>query len=269
MQEFSKGSAGNTLVFPFTQQSINSLTPSSLASPRVGAMHGVQLPTEFSDLQPWAEEIERVRSEVSRDEFPRWFMDKYFPATWGVFPDSIPGPLKDERLSFYNPKGLANVVHMDNPLDLGKAIHAWLLRNNYRPILSTTTGHVEFLDNVCEAMRIMTNYVTDALDKSFAVKYYYGVARPEEVLSYNMTYYSEGCPTHPSFPAGHGAAAGGTAKYFLDYFDLDSDAIFVVRTSAYIWAMARSLAGVHYAQDNLAGLWVGGLNDVTYRGFTI
>ena len=66
---------------------------------------------------------------------------------------------------------------------------------------------------------------------------------------------------HPSYPAGHGSAAGATGKFFFDYCNLSATDRIEIRSACYLWAMFRTFAGVHFAVDNLAGLMeIGGLD---------
>ena len=119
----------------------------------------------------------------------------------------------------------------------------------------------------------------------FMIKWYEGVPRPEEVAyliarnkytaadgvpqrlidkihsmklrsAHDFTAYEEGSPTHPSWPAMH--AAGSTCSFWLP-------AVATVTPEQYCEALrvdlavayARSVAGVHYKQDNYAGLNLG------------
>jgi len=123
---------------------------------------------------------------------------------------------------------------------------------------------------------------------AFECKWYYGRARPEEVAwrvhsgddvcdiddaikeavegfveTYGLedqkkfsAYPDVGCPTHPSFPAMHSAAS--SASMFLPVvMDLTREQELEARRLDYAVAASRSLAGVHYHSDNLAGLAIG------------
>lgn len=254
---FAKGLNGNTLTYPVNQGQIDALSDSRLASPMVG-VHFPELDQYVpTDLAADAREIEEVRAMVARSEFPLDFMKKYYPAAWGEFPSIMPKPLRNEGLAFDKPQGCANVVHMDNPMDMPDAVLKWVLSEGYK-CNDVQSDCLDFIATVPETIKLLTDAVYSNLHQAFQAKYYYGIARPEEVLDYNMTAYPEGCPTHPSFPAGHGAAAA-SVQVILERFDLDAEAIKVIRDCAYLWAMFRSLAGVHIANDNIAGLKVGGL----------
>lgn len=263
MPQFSKGARGQTLKFPLTKAALGKLEESDLASPRVGNAHGLELPERLKDLTRDSEavlEVGEVGDQVARGEFPIEFMQRYYPESWGKFDGSrLPQPLRNEGLRIRKPQGLADVVHMDNPLDLGRAILGWLLSVGAKRKDVADSKHKPFVDMVPKTMSEMGVATYKGLDAAFDAKYYFGLERPEEVTGSNCTMYPEGCPTHPSFPAGHGAAAGAQAAYYIDTFELTEEQVKVIRDSAYCWAMFRTFAGVHYADDNLAGLQVGGL----------
>lgn len=255
--KFSKGAGDNELVYPITQDQLDNLQPCGLASPCVGKPHSQLEPPKASELPEMAQEVLEVRAMVARGQFPREFMEKYYPKEWGTFPDHIPEPLALEGLSFDDPEGLANVVHMDAPTDMPFAVHAWILSKGYKAN-DGNINCIDFIENVPETHYKLAQAAYRNLQKAFEAKYAYGTPRPEEALGFNLTAYKEGCPTHPSYPAGHGAAASAVS-ILLRRYDLSDENIKVVRDSAYCWAMFRSLAGVHYGVDNVAGLKVGGL----------
>ena len=121
---------------------------------------------------------------------------------------------------------------------------------------------------------------------NFALKWEVGRARPEEVawlvkrgkldvpashqhierLLNNMTDYDdgphqftayyEGSPTHPSWPAMHSAAS--VVSFWLSIvMDLTEEQLCETRKLDYAIAYGRTVAGVHYPDDNVAGLFVG------------
>ena len=168
----------------------------------------------------------------------------------------IPKALMDEGLSYEDPKGLANVVHMDMPSQAPTAILRYLLQSG-ADVKDWTANHINFLESVPYVQENMLDGIKKGLNKAFEAKYYFGLERPEEVSLCGalMTAYPEGCPNHPAFPAGHGAAVAGGAYRVIDSFTaLDEEQLKQVLDTCYIWAMARSLAGVHHAIDNVAGL---------------
>lgn len=258
--QFSKGAASNKLKFPLDANQVNNLKQSTLHSPSVGNPHNLKLPnslSNLSNLNSSAKDVAEIVSMVNRGVFPLKFMEKHYPKSWGKFPSKIPQPLANEGLSYYKPIDLAKAVQMDNPIDMPNAVLSWVLEEGYKP-KAARKECVDFLAYIPNIVSELGVAIDDNLKRAFEAKYNYGVARPEEILGYNLTVYMGGCPNHPSFPAGHGAAAAAV-KVILDKFDLDQRAIDVIRATAYCWAMFRTFAGVHYPEDNLAGLKIGGL----------
>lgn len=120
---------------------------------------------------------------------------------------------------------------------------------------------------------------------NFAAKYYFGVARPEEIAfmiaqgqlterdgvprdlihkveglklqsAPEFTAYPEGSPMHPSFPAMH-SAASSCSMWLAVAFNLTPEQICQARLVDFAVAYARTIAGVHYPMDNIAGLNLG------------
>lgn len=260
--QFNKG-CESPLEFPLTSIPVNAGS-SGLVSPKIGFQHGIECPIDGSNIEEYFWEVQEVRNLVNNDEFPHDFMRKYYPPSWGEYREVMPQPLVAERLNLSRPRGCANVVHMDSPVDVGLAGLGWILGKADQKIHST--GHVDFLDAVPNVVRNMASGVRTSLHQAFEVKYFFGLARPEEVYEAlghkdpeDLTAYPEGCPAHCSFPAGHGAAAGGGLKAVIDSFHVSPDQLQELRDTAYFWAQFRSLAGVHYGPDNIAGLAVSGL----------
>lgn len=265
MATFQKGAGENTLTYPVTQDQIDSLKPSKLASPRVGDAGGLVLPKRLENLTHDSEayrEVMEVRASLgvgTHGKMPWEFMERHWPARWGEFERRIPASLQAKSLSDNRPHGLADVVHMDSPVDLGLAIGAWARSEGIKAKSLEAGDHTPFLDMVPGPLARMAVAVDEALEAAFAAKYFFGVPRPEEIGGMNCTFYPEGCPTHPSFPAGHGAAAGAVGRHFIEEWDMTDAQVYEVRLACYLWAQFRTLAGVHYAEDNLAGLTIGGL----------
>ena len=140
------------------------------------------------------------------------------------------------------------------------------------------SGPVLFADMVGTAIHLVGNC-------NFAAKWKFGRARPEEIawkikkgvlkprdtyrfnftseiaaLNYNYTTqftdYDEGSPTHPSWPAMHSAAS--SSSYWLSIVaDLTTEQLCEARKMDYAVSYARTVAGVHYPDDNIAGLLLG------------
>jgi len=69
-------------------------------------------------------------------------------------------------------------------------------------------------------------------------------------------YNNTGSPRHPSWPAMHSAASSASA-YLPTLMDLTYDKVAETRKLDYAVAVSRSVAGVHYPSDNIAGLMLG------------
>ena len=79
---------------------------------------------------------------------------------------------------------------------------------------------------------------------------------PEEQTQPSWTAYESGSPRHPSWPAMH-SAASSASLYLAVVLNLTSDQLKEARKLDYAVAYFRSLAGVHYPTDNIAGLALG------------
>jgi len=72
----------------------------------------------------------------------------------------------------------------------------------------------------------------------------------------DFTSYPEGSPPHPSWPAMHSAAS--SASFWLSIvLDMTDEQLCQAKLVDYGVAFARTVAGVHYRSDNIAGLDLG------------
>ena len=272
-QRFQKGAGENVLTYPLDHSQIKALKPCGLVSPRIGKHHGIPMPPALCNEAGRANalrEVLKVREDVKAGTFPMWFMRKYYPDDWGTFPESIPAPLARAHLtfnlpaplSFDDPAGLASVVHMDNPLDLARVMMGWMIDEGVPAPDADNRIGFDFINTAGSPWVNIARAVEDALETAFEVKYYYGLPRPEEVAGEKITAYPEGCPNHPTFPAGHGAVAFAILKEFLKWIKnaLARGKISAEKSAAlaktafdaaYTWAQARAFAGVHFPDDNL------------------
>ncbi len=266
---FNKGASPNDLSYPCTEVQLSQLQKCRLVNPKVGNHHGFNIPSTF-DISVSTNEIVQVRLEVEKGQFPWWFMEKYYPfkSEFGKyeFPIEI---ASIENLTIENPQGLADVVHMDSPTDMPRAALKWLTHPDYmqkQNVKGWTDTYINFLETIPYVEEQMSDGVKKSLIKAFEMKYFFGLARPEEVWSHSnqlngklLTAYPEGCPNHPSFPAGHAsAAAGGLVSLIKEFPNLTDLQLKRILDMGYSWAMFRSFAGVHHAIDNIAGLMANG-----------
>lgn len=241
---------------------------SLIVSPRFGVKYGFNNPYTKENIDSYYREVLDVRKMVEAGEYPHDFMRKHYPWQMSQYPESMPQPLYSEGLRYDDPQACADVVHMDNPFDLVAALQSYALSQGGTPSKRHKwSSFKDFVGAVPSASRFITRKQDIAVKKGFRVKYYHGVIRPEEMYDTGtgMTAYEDGCPCHPSFPAGHGCLAGAAAWAVIEYYDLPWHAVVQIRNAAYAWSMWRTLAGVHYAPDNIAGLEVGKL---VYKGYT-
>lgn len=242
------------LEFPLTEEALENLNPCRLVNPTVWKYNGLKIPEDFN-LEESTEEILEVREMVKAGIFPREFMEKYYPFKW-EFPSIIPKPLMAEALHLQNPEWLANIVHMDLPSQAPSAILRYLLQS-WANVKDWTPNYINFLESVPYVQENMTDGIKLWLNKAFEAKYYFWLQRPEEIAKQwkFMTAYPEWCPNHPSFPAGHWAAVAWWSRRVIESFEkLTDEQLKQVLDTVYIWAMARSLAWVHHAIDNVA--WI-------------
>ena len=266
MQTTINGSLNSVNLTPFAKGSVDKLNypltsipskSSKLHSPMIGKPHGLTDVITGNEKE-LIDEVLEVVGNVARGEFPHWFMKKYYPTQWGEYTGKMPIPLANQLLRIDNPRACAKVVHMDNPIDMPNSVLSYVLKNR-ATLKVPSTNHFNFINLIPNAVAKMATSIDNSLIKAFEAKYYFGICRPEEMLNANITAYPEGCPNHPSYPAGHGAAAGAGVKAILDHFNLPNELKKEALDSAYFWSMFRTFAGVHYGPDNIAGLKIGGL----------
>lgn len=147
-------------------------------------------------------------------------------------------------------------------------------------------GKRDFIGREIRLMEILNWSVGKVAAVNFWIKWYVGRQRPEEIAwkiatgeltteedgvpevlaarikamelehAENFTAFPEGCPPHPSWPAMH-AAASATSLWLPVVANLTSDQYCEVLRLDFAVAMARTVAGVHYTEDNYAGLQFG------------
>jgi hypothetical protein len=90
------------------------------------------------------------------------------------------------------------------------------------------------------------------------------IARMELKNATSFTQYPEGSPNHPSWPAMH-SAASSASLWLAVVANLTDDQYCQVLRTDHAVAYARTVAGVHYTADNIAGLNMGQEGTFTQR----
>lgn len=223
------------------------------------------------------EEIVKVRSLIKRKEDNLCLDDP--------IKEIMPCSSMPEMWREYDYIDIAHAVHNEFPgIYHIRLIANWLeqkslvLNNDVIPKnaqLDFLHGPVMLADMVGAAIRLVGDCI-------FSLKWEQGRARPEEIvwkiymneieppsstirtdiLDMNLksantfTSYDEGSPTHPSWPAMHSASS--SASLWLNVVaNLTDEQKCEIRKLDYAIAFARTVAGVHYSDDNIAGLVVG------------
>lgn len=177
----------------------------------------------------------------------------------------------------------AEAVHADFPTDFPTALAKQFLAEGAKidtDILPALT-QAEFVNSVVALSEIIGWGVSTVSPSAFASKWEYGRPRPEEVAwaihtgeldapahikekvaaldlqsMEDFTAYPEGAPRHPAYPAMH-SAASVASLYLAVVFDLSPEQVAEARNLDFAVATSRTLAGVHYESDNIAGLSLG------------
>lgn len=143
-------------------------------------------------------------------------------------------------------------------------------------------SNVDFVGTTVRLAALNTWAVDVVCPPNFLLKWTVGKLRPEEAafeIANNLmedvpqllnslidwmnlttpeqfTAYPEGSPSHPSWPAMH-SAASAASLWLATVADLTDQQYCQVLLTDYAIAFARSVAGVHYSSDNIAGLNLG------------
>jgi len=182
---------------------------------------------------------------------------------------------------------IAEAVHDEYPGFLQQQLITWLWQNkskldyNILPYRS----RLDFIGTQVRLADLNTWAIGAVAPINFHIKWCVGRARPEEVAykiatgelteddgvpidivekiqSMNLTNatqftaYPEGCPLHPSWPAMHSAASSSSFWLAVVMNLTDAQYCEALRVD-YGVAYARTVAGVHYPSDNIAGLNLG------------
>ena len=275
MKYLNKGSQPNKVTFPITQEFLNNMEPCDLVNPKVGKNYGLKIPDDF-DIMEAAEEILKVRLLVQKNIMPWDFLEKYWPYNFEM-KRRIPTSLLMSGLSFDNVEGLANIVHMDDPLDLPLMQKKVLTNPKYGGDANIKKGHTkkykQFLETVVDPNETITDFQKRYGHKVFELKSFFGLARPEEVLpelGVLLTAYKEGCPCHGSLGQGHQALAQAGFKALNNDLKLEDWQIENGLYEAYLWGQFRCFAGVHYGIDAVMSIiLVGGFDKYLKKGLKL
>lgn len=254
---FQKGNSGDPLVFPLTSIPIDDGN-SRLVNPKVGTNDYDLVEPTYPGEEGFEDElfeVLRVRHDVGRGVWPAWFFQRY-----GV--DATPTPVILPHVTdddgMIDPELAAGLVEMDEPTKLADELIEALREAGAEPVASNE-DHVDFQSTHVEIHEHVGAVISEAAEAFFGAKSWFGRPRPEEVLGFNCTSYENGCPCHGAYPAGHGTFAGAIAAILIAYYGLEPGSALwnlVIQTAAQ-WAMFRTLAGVHYADDNIVGFLLG------------
>jgi len=196
-------------------------------------------------------------------------------------------PLRWEQYTVYD---VAEAVHDEYPgLHQAEFLEDLVVQRKYGKIefdneaLSKRSG-TRFLRGIVALADLHTWSVGVVAPHNFGAKWYAGRARPEEVAYQisegeiakkyvpddifdsikkmdlknptDFTQYPEGSPMHPSWPAMH-SAASNISFWLQVIMNLTPAQLCEAKKVDYAVAYARTVAGVHFPDDNLAGLKMG------------
>lgn len=110
------------------------------------------------------------------------------------------------------------------------------------------------IDSSCVPAALYSDIIANFDDlRGATFDYPYGASDPDGTA---FTAYEEGSPRHPSWPAMH-SAASNISFWMQVMFKLTDAQVCEAMKIDYGVSYARTIAGVHYKQDNLAGLNMG------------
>jgi len=202
-----------------------------------------------------------------------------------VLPDIM---LLPNRWKDYTVNDVAEAVHDEYPgqhqadfiFDLMKGVYG---RIQVDDTIIARRAHAQFLHGIVMLADLNTWSVSNVGPYNFGAKWFAGRARPEEIAykiktgeleaapewlkskidnfpdfssPEKFTNYEEGSPRHPSWPAMH-SAASNISFWLQIVMRLTPQQLCEAKKVDYAVAYARTIAGVHYEDDNIAGLDMG------------
>ena len=251
MQKYFQKGHDRPLTYPLR---LSEVGQTNMVNPSDGHRWNVPEPNYPGDEEYEEELLKSVQLAlcVARDEWPDWYLE------WAGVDPRLSDVFLGIGLSEDDPKGCANAVRMDQPAELWAALSAYAVREGIPTQFENEQG-VQFLERFVYPAQLFHDVLSSAMKATFQVKYYYGVARLEECMNNpKMSQYEEGCPNHPSFPAGHATVAGVAYYTFTKiYPKATKEQLHQAYTATRQFAHFRDFAGVHTYQDSYVG-WVFG-----------
>ena len=251
----------------------------------------------FDEARAWEELIDvAILVHAARDEeHDDTDHVDHILADLTVFGDKFMTSAMRSALDIHDLRSGALAVRMDDPIDLWIAMdrHCRDIMLAKPALTFQPDEGVNFIRGAGNMFDTLApRAIQMALDNAFAVKWDGDlgmVARPQEAMqrallepseapdlllqavhpwidadaieadARQFTIYDEGCPPHPSYVAGHGAFAGAVyALLCLKYGLHENKRVHEeVGQTLLSFAHCRSVAGVHYFQDNAIGFQVG------------
>lgn len=237
------------LSWPMSQQQLSSLDETLLVSPRTGNAHGYQPPTE-EVYRHEVEQLRQLRQEVELYRWSDWWWEEHLGRT-----DLSPILAKQLGLRKNQPGQCADTVRMDHPFDIFDiVVEPYIREQGIKPKTPATHPGVPFVESVLLRAQVHS-FIASGLNKSFDVKYAFGVCRPIEFYDPSLQRFET--PNHPECPAGHGAFSGACAKAFENLWDATPEQIEEVIFATKQFAMFRSLSAMHIPYSNLLGWQIG------------
>lgn len=178
-------------------------------------------------------------AEAVHDEYPGFWHQKLLESFWGE------GLTMDFKILEFH----SNVDFVGSTVRLAD-LNTWAIGVVCPPnfLLKWSVGKLRPEE---AAFQIEKNLLKGVPQYVQSVIKWMGLQTPEQ-----FTAYPEGSPTHPSWPAMH-SAASAASLWLAVVADLTEEQYCQVLRTDYGVAFARTVAGVHYASDNIAGLNLG------------
>lgn len=249
----------------------NAVSPFLPTNPRVLVQPEVlDPPTHPGDAGYWSELEKVVDIQIARAQ--------------GKTVADLLGDRTPKLFQGYSLDQAAEAVHRDLPADWPTALLEQLLTDGAK-FDSSVVPHLsqdDFVNTIVTTVGVLGMATAAVSPSAFACKWHEGRARPEEAAwgvdqgelagapsklktkiralglqtPESFTAYPEGCPKHPSWPAMH-SAASISSMVLAVLFDLNEDQLAETRNVDYAVSTFRTVAGVHFESDNIAGLKIG------------